>query len=96
MFSISSILIFFILFSLKSSKIILIPFKILNKNSINSLTNISDPYTYIKNEIDNTLYSEINIGDPPKKITAIITFNSEDLEMHHKISKNLFGEKLIH
>ena len=67
MFSISSILIFFILFSLKSSKIILIPFKILNKNSINSLTNISDPYTYIKNEIDNTLYSEINIGDPPKK-----------------------------
>ena len=94
MFSISSILIFFILFSLKSSKIILIPFKILNKNSINSLTNISDPYTYIKNEIDNTLYSEINIGDPPKKITAIITFNSEDLEMHHKISKNLFGDTL--
>ena len=94
MLNFSSTLIFFILFSFYSPNIILIPFKILNKNSINSLTNISDPYTYITNEIDNTLYSEINIGDPPKKITAIITFNSEELEMHHKTSKNLFSDTL--
>ena len=72
----SSTFIFIILLSLTSSNIVLIPFKILNKNSINSLTNTSDPFTYIKNEIDKTLYSELYIGDPPRKMTVIITFNS--------------------
>ena len=88
----SSTFIFIILLSLTSSNIVLIPFKILNKNSINSLTNTSDPFTYIKNEIDKTLYSELYIGDPPHKMTVIITFNSEELEMHHQISKNLFTD----
>ena len=81
-----STFIFILLLSITSSNIVLIPFKILNKNSINSLTNQSDPFTYIKNEIDQTLYSELYIGDPPHKITVIITFNSEDLEMHHQAS----------
>ena len=88
----SSTFIFIILLSLTSSNIVLIPFKILNKNSINSLTNTSDPFTYIKNEIDKTLYSELYIGNPPHKMTVIITFNSEELEMHHQISKNLFTD----
>ena len=90
----SSTFIFIILLSLTSSNIVLIPFKILNKNSINSLTNTSDPFTYIKNEIDKTLYSELYIGNPPHKMTVIITFNSEELEMHHQISKNLFSDTL--
>ena len=94
MFNKSSTLIFILLISFISQNIILIPFKILNKNSINSFANISDPFTYIKNEIDNTLYTEIYIGEPPQKMTAIITFNSQDLEMHHQTRKNLFSDTL--
>ena len=85
----------FSLFSFMNSNIIIIPFKIMNKNSIDSITKSSDdPYNFIKNEIDKILYTEIYIGDPPKKIIAIITYNSEDLEMHHQTTKNIFSDTL--
>ena len=88
------ILIMISLLSLISTNIILIPFKILRKNNINKSNKIEDPFTFIKNEIDNTIYTDIFIGEPPQKITAIVTFNSEHLEMHHQTSNNLFSDTL--
>ena len=80
-------------FSFSSPNIILIPFKILNKNSLNN-SKVFDPFLFIKNKIDNILYSELYIGEPPEKMTAIITFYSTDLEMHSKITKDLFIDTL--
>ena len=94
MVNIFSVIILIFLFSFISSNIISIPFKILDKNSINSMTNISDPYTVIRNEMDQFLYTEISIGEPAQKMIAIITFYSEDLEMHHYTTKNLFSNTL--
>ena len=88
------ILIMISLLSLISTNIILIPFKILRKNNINKSNKIEDPFTFIKNEIDNTIYTDIFIGEPPQKITSIVTFNSEHLEMHHQTSNNLFSDTL--
>jgi hypothetical protein len=34
------------------------------------------------------------LGEPSEKITFLVTFNSEDLEMHHQITKNLFSNTL--
>ena len=87
------ITVLFLFFAFISSNIILIPFKILNKNYLNNF-DVSDPYLFIKNEEGNTLYSELYIGEPPKKMTAIITFNSIDLEMHSLISKDLISNTL--
>ena len=84
-----SVIVLLIFFPFISSNIILIPFKILNKNFINNF-DVSDPFLFIRNEIGNTLYTELYIGEPPEKMTAIITFNSIDLEMHSMLSKNLF------
>ena len=84
-----SVIALLIFFPFISSNIILIPFKILNKNFINNF-DVSDPFLFIRNEIGNTLYTELYIGEPPEKMTAIITFNSIDLEMHSMLSKNLF------
>ena len=86
------IIIFISLFFVISSNIIVIPFKILEKNSIDKSNN--DPFTFLKNEIDKTLYTETYIGEPAQKITTIITFNSANLEMHHQTSKNLFSDTL--
>ena len=83
-----STIVLLLFFQFVSLNIILIPFKILKKNSIN---NSSDPFLLIRNEIENTLYTELYIGEPPEKITAIITFYSTDLEMHPILSKNLFN-----
>ena len=91
MFQYMKTIIIFLFFPLISSNIITIPFKILNKNSLNNF-DTSDPYLFLRNEIENSLYTEINIGEPPEKITAIITFNSIDLELHPRISKNLFSD----
>ena len=86
------IIIFISLFFVISSNIIVIPFKILEKNSIDKSNN--NPFTFLKNEIDKTLYTETYIGEPAQKITTIITFNSANLEMHHQTSKNLFSDTL--
>ena len=51
-----SIIIFISLIFVISSNLIVIPFKILEKNSIDKSNN--DPYTFLKNEIDKTLYTE--------------------------------------
>ena len=86
------IIIFISLFFVISSNIIVIPFKILEKNSIDKSNN--NPFAFLKNEIDKTLYTETYIGKPAQKITTIITFNSANLEMHHQTSKNLFSDTL--
>ena len=91
MFQYMKTIIIFLFFPLISSNIITIPFKILNKNSLNNF-DTSDPFLFLRNEIENSLYTEIYIGEPPEKITAIITFNSIDLELHPKISKNFFSD----
>ena len=82
---------FISLFFYSLEEIVVLPFKILKKNN---LSKVSDPYTFLRNEIENSIYTEILLGEPSEKITFIVTFNSEDLEMHHQITKNLFSNTL--
>ena len=80
------IILFIILILKYSSNIIVIPFKILKKVDSNYNTALS----FIENNKETTLYSNILLGDPPKYITSIISFNVEDFSMHHRIN-NLFN-----
>ena len=82
---------FISLFFYSLEEIVVLPFKILKKNN---LSKVSDPYTFLRNEIENSIYTEILLGEPSEKITFLVTFNSEDLEMHHQITKNLFSNTL--
>ena len=82
-------IILFIIFILSSSsKIIVLPFKILKKKEVN--INV-EPLTLIENMRENAIYTNILLGEPPKKINSIITFNIEDISMYHKINNNLLN-----
>ena len=76
-----------------SSNIITIPFKI-SKNY--DLNDIKDPLSFIETFREHPLYTYILLGEPPKSIVSIISFNTYEFSMHHRLNKRNFNQTTLY
>ena len=85
-------IILFIIFILNtSSNLIVIPFKILKKYELN---NTDEPYSFIENNIESPLYTDLLLGEPTQKITSIISFNVYELSLYYRYNNSTFNKTL--
>lgn len=86
-------IILLILFFLNySSKIIVIPFRILEKYEL--INNKHDPYSFFENNTESPIYTNILLGEPPKNITTIISFNTYEMSISHLFNNTIFNKTL--
>lgn len=87
------IIVLIIFFLNTSSNIITIPFKISNNHD---LTDIESPLSFIETFREHPLYTNMLLGDPPKSVVSIISFNTYELSMYHRLNNKYFNQTTLY
>ena len=83
-----------IIFILNTScNIITVPFKISKNYEIND---IEDPLSFIETFREHPLYTNILLGEPPKSIISIISFNSYEFSIFHRLNNKYFNQTTLY
>ena len=58
------------------------------------INNSTDPFAFLENIRETAIYTDLLLGEPPRNITSIISFEVEEFSMHHKVNNKFFKNTL--